>query len=117
LTARPPLPDSLTIASQKVEQYLLNPRHPKGGSKAQFFLGFGFTVDMIHDFADALFAQAMASQSFTEEPTAYGRSIVSCVGQVWTPSGRLPWIRTVWLVGHDDVAHLVTVVPDRDPSR
>jgi len=33
-----------TVPERKVTHYLLNPAHPAGGSKASFFLRFGFTV-------------------------------------------------------------------------
>lgn len=33
----------LRIPIEKIVAYLLNPNHPKGGSKARFFLSFGFT--------------------------------------------------------------------------
>jgi hypothetical protein len=32
------------VPERKVTHYLLNPAHPAGGSKASFFLRFGFTV-------------------------------------------------------------------------
>jgi len=35
---------SATVPKRKVTDYLLNPAHPAGGSKASFFLRFGFTV-------------------------------------------------------------------------
>jgi len=39
-----PNAQSATVPERKVTQYLLNPAHPAGGSKAWFFLRFGFTV-------------------------------------------------------------------------
>lgn len=32
------------VPERKATQYLLNPAHPAGGSKAWFFLRFGFTI-------------------------------------------------------------------------
>jgi hypothetical protein len=32
-----------TVSEQKITRYLLNPAHPAGGSKASFFMRFGFT--------------------------------------------------------------------------
>lgn len=119
MNSGPPLPGSLGIPADKIVKYLLNPDHPKGGSKARFFLRFGFTADTIEgrsEFADALFAQAMSAAAFERYPTDYGLEMLSCRGRVWTPSGRLPWIRTVWLVQDKETAVLVTAVPDRDPD-
>lgn len=115
MTGAPPLPDNLTIPSDKASKYLLNPDHPKGGSKAKFFLHFGFSPDRLIEFADAIFAQAMGARSFKRCPTSFGLERIECIGPVWTPSGRKPWIRTVWLVTDPETASLVTVVPDREP--
>jgi hypothetical protein len=38
-----------TVPERKVTHYLLNPGHPAGGSKATFFLRFGFTVAEWHN--------------------------------------------------------------------
>jgi hypothetical protein len=35
---------SATVPERKITHYLLNPAHPAGGSKASFFLRFGFTI-------------------------------------------------------------------------
>ena len=37
-----PNPDHLVIEREKIADYLLNPVHPYGASKAQFFTAFGF---------------------------------------------------------------------------
>ena len=43
-----------TVPERKVTHYLLNPGHPAGGSKATFFLRFGFTVAEWQRLAEAL---------------------------------------------------------------
>lgn len=116
MNSGPPLPGSLGIPGDKIVKYLLNPSHPKGGSKAKFFLHFGFSADRTIEFADALFAQAMAASSFERYPTDFGLEMLSCMGRMWTPSGRKPWIRTVWLVRDDETAVLVTAFPDQGPD-
>ena len=62
-----------------------------------FFLNFGFRAERTVEFADALFAQAMGAASFERHPTLFGREMLECVGRIWTPSGRKPWVRAVWL--------------------
>jgi len=47
-----------TVPERKVRHYLLNPRHPAGGSKASFFLRFGFTVADWQRLAEALMRHA-----------------------------------------------------------
>lgn len=44
----------LRIQGEKIVGYLLNPMHPKGGSKAKFLLRFGFTAGQPNILADAL---------------------------------------------------------------
>ena len=114
MSGRPPLPEGLAIPGDKVVKYLLNTDHPKGGSKARFFRRFGFSVERPLEFAEALFAQAKGALLFERYPTEFGVEMVECVGRITTPSGRRPWIRTVWLVKDADNAALVTAVPDRE---
>lgn len=109
-----PLPENLVIPGDKIARYLLNPDHPQGGSKARFFLGFGFSVERTTEFADALFFQGMAASVWTVIPGVAGRRVIACIGPIWTPSGRNPCIRTVWQVDLDEVGRLVTAHPDRD---
>lgn len=40
--------------------------------------------------------------------------MLECLGRIATPSGRQPWIRSVWQVKDIDTAVLETGVPDRD---
>ena len=47
-----------TVPEQKITRYLLNPAHPAGGSKALFFLRFGFTVADWPRLAEALLQHA-----------------------------------------------------------
>ena len=42
------------VERAKVAEYLLNPRHRYGASKARFFLEFGFQIDEWEVFAEAL---------------------------------------------------------------
>lgn len=109
----PALPARLAIPDDKIAKYLLNPEHPKGGSKARLFLAFGFSADRSTEFADAIFAQAVSASAVTGIPTEYGREMLSCVGPISAPSGRTLWVRSVWLVDLDGIGRLVTLVPDR----
>jgi hypothetical protein len=35
------------VEQHRLRQYLLNPAHPVGGSKAAFFIAHGFTADVL----------------------------------------------------------------------
>lgn len=107
------LPEQLGIPSDKIVKYLLNPDHPVGASKARFFLSFGFSSERVSEFADALFASAMEASVRLPQAAPEGLRRVACIAPISTPSGRSPWIRTVWQVDADGTGRLVTAHPDR----
>jgi hypothetical protein len=49
-----PNAQSAIVPERKITHYLLNPAHPAGGSKAAFFLRFGFTAAQWEQLAGAL---------------------------------------------------------------
>ena len=63
---------SATVPERKVTHYLLNPAHPAGGSKAGFFLRFGFTVADWQRLAEALLQHARENDVIETEPTPHG---------------------------------------------
>jgi hypothetical protein len=67
-----PSAQSATVPERKVTHYLLNPAHPAGGSKATFFLRFGFTVAEWQRLAEALLRHARENEVAAMEQTAHG---------------------------------------------
>jgi hypothetical protein len=61
-----------TVPEQKVTGYLLNPAHPAGGSKAAFFLRFGFTAVEWRRLAEALLRHARDNEVAETEQTRHG---------------------------------------------
>src|SRR5439155_15608031 len=55
------------VPEQKVTRYLLDPAHPAGGSKAAFFLRFGFLASNWRRLADALLAHARNNEVVATE--------------------------------------------------
>src|SRR6185312_7620482 len=91
------LPDAhrAFVEETRIRQYLLNSRHPVGGSKARFFLACRFSADHWHEFRDALVAHAQTNPVKRTVATNWGtRCTVEC--HCRTPDGRDPCIRTVW---------------------
>ena len=81
----------------KVVEYLLNREHPDGRHKAAFFEHFGFRVEEWAILAEALRAHGATQPVVTLVESSHGaRYIVE--GEIVTPDGRNPRIRTVWLV-------------------
>jgi len=86
------------VEEVKVVDYLLNPQHVDGASKARFFSSFGFTATDWPILAKALVSQGQNNSVTKITPTAWGhRYQVDC--QCPTPDGRDPCIRTIWQEG------------------
>jgi hypothetical protein len=99
------------ITEDKVKGYLLNADHPDGATKARFFATMGFTADAWIVFAEALRRLATAIEVAKCIETAYGTKYI-VDGPLETPSGRMPVVRTVWIVDRGrEIARLVTAYP------
>ena len=92
-----PNADRATVAEPKITRYLLNPAHPAGGSKARFFLRFGFTVAGWEQLAAALLNHAREHEVAETEQTQHGiRYVVD--GPLTAPDGTRLNIRTAWYI-------------------
>ena len=91
--------------------YLLNPAHPAGGSKAAFFLRFGFTVAAWPRLAAALRQHAMENPVVEVAKTAHGiRYVVD--GALIAPGGESLNVRAAWYIHPGDTApQFVTAHP------
>jgi hypothetical protein len=88
---------SAVVPKRKVTRYLLNQAHPAGGSKAAFFLRFGFLVPHWKVFADLLLQHASQNAVAAKETTQYGmRYVVD--GPLVAPDGTCLNIRCVWFI-------------------
>ena len=102
------------VEREKVAGYLLNPAHPDNGGKAQFFLGLGFQRDDWRPLA-AAFRKLVEGQSAAKSmDSPHGRKYI-VDGQIETPSGKTPLLRTVWIVDRGfDTPRLVTAYPQEE---
>jgi hypothetical protein len=105
-----PFADQAIVSQAKLVDYLLNPNHPRGRGKAQFFLGLGFRRDHPELLRQALLRVA-ATAEMTETRGMFGRKFVG-TGELETPGGRTVRILTVWMLA-DGVPppQLVTAYP------
>jgi hypothetical protein len=69
---RLPNAELATLPEQKITGYLLNPAHPAGGSKASFFLRFGFTKANWRRLAEALLRHARENEVVEVAQTRHG---------------------------------------------
>lgn len=108
---RLPNAEQAWVAPEKTRDYLLDIGHPDGGSKADFFLRFGFTRERWEVFAEALRAHALDNEIISTRETSYGTHYV-VDGSLETPDGRNPRVWTVWeLTPDSEVPRLITAYP------
>ena len=99
------------IPRTKITEYLLNTEHPEGRGKATFFTQFGFSVAQWEALADALMAHASLYDVTKVEQNRFGTRYV-IEGEVNTPSGRSPNLRSVWFIeAASQIPRLVTAYP------
>lgn len=100
---------SLRVDEAKISGYLLS--HPNSQGKAAFFLGFGFRPEAWQTMADALREHARNNDVALAIDSPHGTRY-SVDGELQTPSGRRPNVRTVWIVesGSDEL-RLITAHP------
>ena len=111
----PKLPNAARaiVPQPKITRYLLDLTSEGGRSKAEFFLGFGFTIEGWQVMADALRGHAMAHEVASTRETPYGVNY-AVEGALVTPDGRNPQVRSVWKVTTDhNVPSLVSAYPLR----
>ncbi|MCJ2063234.1 hypothetical protein MKK63_10985 [Methylobacterium sp. J-088] len=101
----------LRIQGEKVVSYLLDPTHPKGGSKAKYLMRLGFTAEGPKALADALAIQYQNAPDARVVLDEVGSRRIICEGPIVGLNGREAWIRSVWLVEPDLHGRLLTVVP------
>ena len=106
-----PNAQAATVPERKVTHYLLNPAHPAGGSKASFFLYFGFKAADWQCLAAALLRHARENAVVTMEPTPHGIRYVMD-GPLAAPDGQSLNIRSAWYISPgSDAPRFVTAHP------
>jgi hypothetical protein len=91
-----PFLEQALVPDAKLADYLLNPLHPKGRSKAAFLLRAGFASKHLDELRQALLAAA-ARTEMEEVVFPYGFKYTG-VGPLRTPRGTEVAIRTVWVL-------------------
>ena len=106
-----PNAEQAVVEREKIADYLLNPAHRYGASKARFFAAFGFRVEEWERFAEALREHGRTHEVARTRETGFGpRYLVE--GKLNTPDGRRPPVRSVWQLDRGEVApRLITAYP------
>ena len=111
-----PNADRAVITVDKISDYLLSRSHPIGSRKAAFFRSFGFDDTTPDVLRDALLAHAQAYAVSRRVEGVHGTKY-EISGPLVTPSGKLPWLKTVWITIGDAPPRLITAVPVRGSTQ
>ncbi|MCY3023935.1 MAG: hypothetical protein NTW87_33570 [Planctomycetota bacterium] len=94
--------------------YLLNPTHRYGASKARFFGAFGFRAVDWEQFARSLREHGQRHPVARTRQTPFG-SQFEVESQLAAPDGRTPCVRTVWQLDRGaDAPRLIIAYPLED---
>jgi hypothetical protein len=109
----------VVIEQAKICDYLLNPAHRYGASKARFFMAFGFRPEAWEELANALREHGQQNEVAKVKDTGFGPRY-EVDGEITALEGRRPRLRTVWQVDEGETApRLITAYPleaDDDPG-
>ena len=92
--------ESATVPEKKIVSYLLNPAHPAGGSKASFFIRFGFSAAHWRQLAEALLRHVRENEVVQTEPTRHGTRY-AVDGPLDASDGTVLNVRTLWYIDTD----------------
>lgn len=106
-----PNADSLLVEQAKICEYLLNPTHRYGASKARFLAGFGFRSETWEELAAALREHGQTHEVSRQKETPFGPRY-EVEGELAAPDGRRPRVCTVWQLDAGEIApRLITAYP------
>lgn len=94
---RLPHADQAWIPREKIVDYLLSTTHSVGSAKAKFFRGFGFGDQDVELLEKGLLLIARTSEVTEMVESTFG-SKYTVDGDLWTPSGVVVSVRTVWII-------------------
>ena len=110
--ARMPDAENAQVPIEKIVDYLLSRTHPVGSRKAVFFRLFGFDDSAPNILVAALLAHCAKNEVFKVLVVPHGTKY-EITGPLATPSGRTPWIKSVWIVIGNAAPRFVTAVPEK----
>ena len=106
-----PNAEQLIVEREKIVDYLLNPTHRYGASKARFFGEFGFRAENWELLAQGLRDHGHRCEVTNVKQTAFGPRY-EVDGTLSAPDGRSARVRTVWQQDHGQLApRLITAYP------
>jgi hypothetical protein len=108
-----PNPDAAVLAPGKLRDYLLNPEHKEGHSKAVRFRALGFERSDWRAFERALREQHLTQPAEPAGENAFGVKY-AITARLEGPSGDSVMVRSVWIIRKgEDHPRLLTAYPVR----
>ncbi|GLV48943.1 hypothetical protein TJA_20460 [Thermus sp. LT1-2-5] len=96
------------VPRAKLTEYLLNPKHPAGGSKARFFASLGFTPER----PEALEAALLRHEEVERRPGFQGQGVLVVLRGLLRGPKREACVQSVWYLEEErEAARLVTAYP------
>ncbi len=104
--------DRAVIEQAKLVDYLLNPDHERGGSKAKLLIECGYSSDNWQQLDTDIRAYHLTAEVTLTKETPYGMRY-TVIGPLVTPAGRQLSIRTIWQIDKGtDFPRLITLIPN-----
>src|SRR2546425_12910715 len=99
------------VEREKIVEYLLNPEHRYGASKAGFFAEFGFEIQRWETLGEALREHGRGHEVSTKRQTRWGPRY-EIDGELFFNDTATPEIYTVWQLDDGEIApRLITAYP------
>ncbi len=107
-----PFPDAehAIITKEKLCDYLLNPAHPVGGTKALWFASIGYSLQNWEELMYELLRIAQSCENFHTKPSPFGVKYET-VGELFCEGHRPASVLAVWILEENSVPRLVTAYP------
>ena len=107
------LPEKTNIDPRKLRDYLLNPAHPEGATKAQYLSEMGYNQENYHILEVDLHNQHLPCDVQPGKVSIYGVKY-AIVAPLVGPNGKRRLIRSVWMIRKNDTfARLITLIPEK----
>jgi filamentous hemagglutinin len=105
--------DKIIIEVRKLRDYLLNPAHPEGATKAQYLSEMGYNQENYHILEVDLRNQHLTCDVQPGQVSIYGEKF-EIVAPLVGPNGKKRTIRSVWMIRKSDTfARLITLIPEK----
>jgi hypothetical protein len=102
------------VPRAKLTEYLLNPKHPEGGSKARSFMALGFSPEAPEALEEALLRHAEEAEEVARRPGFLGEGPVLVLRGPLRGPRREVLLQGVWYLEKEGAAaRLVTAYPWR----